>query len=418
MYFFAYILAAYAYQYCLCICYYRHMKQVTTTLKLKFHDLNGVKESLFADTVAASTELANELLRIPVKERKKLTTANVVIPLKSALSNQVIRHLKGKAGKQVKRFKVFWPEVNNQNWKLRKVGTTYSVSFPTIQGDKRVPLQVEHYHFAEQLDRVLSGEGQRGTLKLMQLRGCWYAILSITWDVPSVESAGRIGVDRGQNRLAVAATLTGQSVFFSGSQVAHRRRQFQKRRMELQKAGKYRAVKKLERKETRWMREVNHTIGSRIVRFANAIDADVWVEDLSGIRKSKQRKKTRSDAGKSRHTWAYYDLEWKLSYKMALVGREMHKRPAAYTSKTDHRNGLIAKRSGYAFTGHDGYRCDADWNAAMNIAQWDGFSCSLELKEAVPVMGSVASENGVFDDPPNSMNALVGEQLSLFPAAS
>ena len=361
---------------------------------------------MFDQTVAECTDLANELLQMPIADRKKLTTAKVVTSLKSALSNQIIRHLKGKASKRTKTFRVFWPEVNNQNWKLCKVGDTYSVSFPTIQGDKRVPLDVHHHHFAEQLDRVLSGDGERGTLKLMKLRGCWYAVLSITWDVPNVESTERIGVDRGQNRLAVAATLNGQSVFFSGSQVTHRRRQFQRLRMELQKAGKYRAVKKLERRETRWMREVNHTISRRLARFANATDADVWVEDLSGIRKSKQRKKTRSDAGKSRHTWAYYDLECKLSYKMAVIGREMHKRPAAYTSKTDHRNGLIGKRSGYAFKGHDGYRCDADWNAAMNIAQWDGFACSLELKEAVPVMGSVASGNGVVDDPLNSMNPL------------
>lgn len=61
------------------------MAQVTTTLKLKFFDLNQVKANMFADTVAASTQLANELLRVPFAERKKLTTAQVVTPLKSAL---------------------------------------------------------------------------------------------------------------------------------------------------------------------------------------------------------------------------------------------------------------------------------------------------------------------------------------------
>jgi hypothetical protein len=71
------------------------MKHVTTTLKLKFQDLNGVKAAMFAETVDASTELANELLRVPVAERKKLTTTTVVTPLKSALSNQVIRGFAG-----------------------------------------------------------------------------------------------------------------------------------------------------------------------------------------------------------------------------------------------------------------------------------------------------------------------------------
>ncbi|MEM9151783.1 MAG: transposase [Cyanobacteria bacterium P01_F01_bin.3] len=392
------------------------MRQVTTTLKLKFLDLNQVKALTFAETTAAATDLANDLLKVPFAERKQLTTAKVVTPLKSALSNQVIRLLRGKAGKRVKGFKVFWPEVNNQNWKLCKVGDTYSVSFPTIQGDKRVPLFVNDAHYAEQLDRVLSGQDcERGTLKLMQLRGIWYAVLSITWEVPEVESTGRIGVDRGQHRLAVTVTLSGQCVFFDGAEVMHRRRQFQRLRMQLQKAGKYRAVKKLERREARWMREINHTISRRIVRFASAVDADVYLEDLSGIRQtSKQHRKNRSDAGTSRHTWAYYDLEQKLCYKMALAGRTMHKRPAQYTSQTDHRNGLIGKRKGHAFTGADGYQCDADWNAGFNLAKWDGFSCSLNLKEAAPVIGVVGSGSGVFDSPLNSMNAFEGEQLELF----
>ncbi|MFQ3585534.1 MAG: transposase, partial [Cyanobacteriota bacterium] len=351
-----------------------------------------------------------------------------------------IRVLKGKAGQRVKHFKVFWPEVNNQNWKLHKVGSTYSVSFPTIQGDKRVPLEVGSSYYAERLERILAEQDcERGTLKLMQIRGVWYAVLSITWDVPEVRSTERLGVDRGQNRLAVAATRWGRAVFFGGGEVAHRRRRFQRLRTQLQQAGKYRALKKLERKEARWMRAVNHTmtlrvvrstISRRIARFANAVNADVWMEDLSGIRQSKQHRKTRSvdaprlaeqNAGKSRHTWSYYDLEWKVAYKLEMAGRTLHKRPAAYTSKTDHRTGLICsagpeaigKRSGHLFTGHDGYCCDADWNAAillrktrsvMNIAQWDGFSCPLSLKEALPVIGRVGSGDGVFGNPLNSMN--------------
>ncbi|MEM1309616.1 MAG: RNA-guided endonuclease TnpB family protein, partial [Cyanobacteria bacterium P01_H01_bin.153] len=143
--------------------------------------------------------------------------------------------------------------------------------------------------------------------------------------VPEVESPERIGVDRGQNRLAVAVTSTGQAVFFDGSEVMHRRRRFQRLRMQLQKAGKYRAVKRLERRERRWMREVNHMISRRMVRFACAVNADVWVEELSGIRQSsQQRRKNRSDAGTSRHTWAYYDLEQKIDYKMSLAGRTRH----------------------------------------------------------------------------------------------
>ncbi|MGF1540014.1 MAG: hypothetical protein ACFCU5_06105 [Pleurocapsa sp.] len=119
--------------------------QVTRTLKLKFHRLNVVKAPMFAETTVACTELANKLLKLPIKERKKLTTAKVVTPLKSALANQIIRQVSGDAGKKTKEFKLLPPEINYQNWRLFKKGSTYSVSFPTMRGVKRVPIEVMYF---------------------------------------------------------------------------------------------------------------------------------------------------------------------------------------------------------------------------------------------------------------------------------
>jgi hypothetical protein len=87
----------------------------TRTLKLKFLYLNQVKADLCNQTTAEYTNLANELLKLPINERKKLTTAKVVSPLKSALVNQVIRQVKGEAGEKTKEYKILPPEVNNQN---------------------------------------------------------------------------------------------------------------------------------------------------------------------------------------------------------------------------------------------------------------------------------------------------------------
>lgn len=207
------------------------------------------------------TELGNELLKLPIKERKKLTTAKVVTPLKSALANQVIRHCKGKAGKKTQKFKLLPPEVNCQNWRLFKVGDVYSVSFPTLFGIKRVPIEVKSRHWQPILNRLLVKDDvlTKGTLKLRQFKGKWYALVSITEEVPDVIANNRVGVDRGQNQIAVATGAKGFGLFFSGKQVKHRRRKFQQRRKQLSIAGKYRAVKKLEQKEQRWMRAVNHT---------------------------------------------------------------------------------------------------------------------------------------------------------------
>jgi putative transposase len=395
--------------------------QITRTLKLKFHNLNAVKAQLFAETTTACTELANELLKLPPSERKKLTTATFVTHLKSALANQVIRQVKGKAGKRTKEFKLLPPEINYQNWRLFKMGSTYSVSFPTLHGVKRIPIEIKSSHWQILLDRLLNEDENifKGTLKLYQKKRKWYALVSLTEDVPKIESNNRIGIDRGQNMLATAVPSQGFGLLFSGKEVHARRRYFQKRRQQLQKAKKYRAIKKLERKEQRWMRAVNHTVSRRIVDFADWQDADLVLEDLAGCRQTmKQSKKQRSDNSQSRHAWAYYDLAQKLEYKQAMNGRQVNYRPPHYTSKTSCINGVIGKRDGNWFRCTSGAIIQADFNSGRNLAIWDYRSCPVDFQRSVSVIDIDNLQDGVFDNPQNLMNAVKGRveyvQLSLF----
>ncbi len=395
--------------------------QVTRTLKLKFHNLNAVKAQLFAETTKAYTELANELLKLPIKERKKLTTAQVITSLKSALSNQVIRQVKGKAGKRTKEFKLLPPEINYQNWRLFKKGNTYSVSFPTIQGVKRVPLEIKSNHWQLILDRLLYRDKSltKGTLKLYQKKSKWYALVSLTEEVPEVKANNRIGVDRGQNMLATAVPKKGFGRLFSGKGVKHRRRYFQQRRQQLQKAQKYRSIKKLEQKEQRWMKAVNHTVSRRIVNFADWLDADLVLEDLSGCRQTmKQSRKSRADNAQSRHTWSYYDLQCKLEYKQAAVCRQVHYRPPHYTSKTSSVNGIIGNRNGNWFKCTSGAILQSDFNSGRNLAIWDNRVCSIDSRKATDVISLVNLSDGVIGSPPNLVNAVQGRveyvQLSLF----
>jgi putative transposase len=397
--------------------------KVTTTLKLKFHNLNSIKAQMFAETTTACTELANELLKLPIAERKKLTTAKVLTSLKSALANQVIRHCKGKAGKKTKKFKLLPPEINCQNWRLFNVGGIYSVSFPTLYGIKRVPISVKSHHWQPILDRLLTNDQTltKGTLKLCQYRNKWYALISVTEEVPEVIADNRVGVDRGQNQIAVAVPKKGFGLFFSGKQVKHRRRKFQQRRQQLQKAGKYRAIKRLEQKEQRWMRAVNHAVSRQIVDFADWQDADLILEDLSGCRQTmKQRKKSRSDNAQSRHVWAYYDLGQKLGYKMAKLGRQVHVRPPHYSSKTSSVNGVIGKRKGHWFKCTSGAILNSDFNAGKNLAIWDYRSCPVDFQRAVPVISTDNLLDGVIGNPPNLMNAVKGrvEEDAIFEVAS
>ena len=371
--------------------------ELTRTLKLKFHGLNAVKAELFAETTAAYTELANQVIKLPIKDRKKLTTAKVVTPLKSALANQVIRQVKGRAGSKTKEYKLLPPEVNYQNWRLVKKGDTYSVSFPTLQGVKRVPIEVKSNHWQSLLNRLLSNDEtlSKGTLKLYQKKQKWYALVSLAEEVPESQSRTRIGVDRGQNQLATAVPKQGFGLLFPGKQVKHIRRRFQQRRQQLQKAKKYRAAKKLEQKEQRWMRAVNHTVSRHIVNFANWLNADLMLEDLSGCRQTmKQSRKQRSDNSQSRHAWAYYDLQTKLEYKQAMNGRRVFYRPPHYSSKTSSLNGLIGKRDGNWFKCSSGAILQADFNSGRNLAIWDYRSCSVDFQKSVPVISADNLQEG------------------------
>ncbi|WP_226585058.1 zinc ribbon domain-containing protein [Microseira wollei] len=117
------------------------------------------------------------------------------------------------------------------------------------------------------------------------------------------------------------------------------------------------------------MEAVNHTISRRIVRFAEYHNADVVIEDLEGCRNTmKQSQKNRFDHGESRHAWAYYSLEQKLDYKLALKGLKLIKRPDRYTSKSCSTCGTIGNRKKHDFNCPLGHHHNADLNAALNLA--------------------------------------------------
>lgn len=381
--------------------------KTTRTIKLKFKDLNSSKADIFQEMSAETTRLANELLKIPYMERRKLTTAKVSSSLKSALINQVIRHTISKTGRKAKEYKVLPPEVNKQNWKVHKVGDTYSICFPTINGDKRIPIEVANQHWQYILDGIWSGTIEYGSFKLIKHKSKWYAYVSITEEVPEATTQNRLGCDRGQNNLAVVTPSNGFGKFYSGRQVKHKRRYFQKRRQQLQEAKKFRALRKWNKKESKWMEAVNHTISRKIVSFAQFHEADVVIEDLEGCRDTmKQTKKSRSDSGNSRHTWSYYSLEQKLDYKLALKGLKLIKRPAPYTSKSCSTCGNLGDRKGHHFNCPNGHYHNADLNASRNLAQWDGFSCQLNLEKGMSVIDISDSIDAVLDTPLNSMKSL------------
>ena len=375
----------------------------TLTLKLPFLRLNATKAAAFERLQDLNTATANAILALPKEERGALTTAHFMhVELGSAWMNQTIRTARAKTG--VKQFKVLPLETNNQNWTLHKVGATYSLGFGLLRGvKKRVPLEVYGAHATRALDALLDGTAKKGGLKLWRSRrGLWYALVSVTMEVPVAERSGQwIGVDRGQNHLAVASTPTGRPRFWTCGVVRQARRHYAAKRRRLQKAGKHKTVRRLEHKEARLVRHVNHVISKQIVRFAADHGSGIRLEELRGIRQtSKQRTNTKRQADKNRDYWPYFDLETKIMYKAALAGVPVEKVSAAYTSKSCCRCGAIGLRERHSFRcPRCGYRGHADHNASRNVGRWIGVSCPVVLERGVGVMPASVPPGAVHGSP-------------------
>lgn len=383
------------------------MVTITLTLKLPFLDLNQNKVIEFERLQSLNTEIANGMLAMAKQERRKLTSKNFAdIEIASAFINQTIRN--ANAETKVKKFKTLPLETNNQNWKLQKVGSTYSVVFNLCRDrSKRIPVAIHTTKNQAQLDAILAGEAKAGTLKIWRSqKGIWYALISVSMEVPDAPKSERfVGVDRGQRHLAVAATPEGIALFLSFQYIRHIRRHFATQRRRLQKAGKTRVVKRIEQTEQRIIRHINHIISKQIIAFALKHNCGIRIEDLSGIRNSKQNKKAKSDAGYNRDYWPYYDLEQKIIYKAALAGVVVEKIPSAYTSKACSKCHAIGERKGNHFScSRCSYQGHADHNAAVNIGNWLGMACLVLLKFPETVIASGVEPGAVYGTPPSLVN--------------
>ena len=382
------------------------MATATKTLKLPFLRLNKAKADEFARLQVLNTEVANSILAMPKDVRAALTSKHFnTIEIGSAWINQTIRNARTRT--KVKQFGSLPLETNNQNWTLHKTGGTFSVGFGLLRGvKKRVPLAVHQAVHAGWLEAILDGRAKSGSIKLWRSRkGIWYVCISASMEVPDAAETDKwIGIDRGQKIPAVAALPDrGRVFFFKSGRIAHLRREYSKRRKKLQRAGKHRAVKKLERKERRTVTHINHCISKQIVGLAVRYGCGLRFEDLSGIRQnSRQRKKTKSDSGKNRDYWPFFQLEQFSKYKAIPQAVPVENIPAPYTSKTHHVCGRIGIRKGFDFYCPS---CDkhehADANAGRNIGQWTGMFCAFDPSKASSVILEAGLAHGVYGGPLN-----------------
>ncbi|MDS0260967.1 transposase [Haloarcula sp. S1CR25-12] len=179
----------------------------------------------------------------------------------------------------------------------------------------------------------------------------------------TAEDGTVLGVDLGIENLAV----TSPAFFFSGRELAHNLREFEKVRGGLQQTGTRSAHRTLEQssgRELRYVRDVLHRASNAIVDEALRYECDVIAfEDLTNI-----RDRTGASWG---HKWAFRTLYEQVEYKAEAEGISVQQVGSAYTSKRCAECGFTAGENRPNRTDFCCQECEseanADYNAAKNI---------------------------------------------------
>ena len=120
----------------------------TITLRLELHNPTKVKQDMYERMTEVNTAFANWLLNHPElnqatsKRFKEFSSQR----FPSAVVNQTIREVKSqKKNQKTKKFRTLWCCFNNQNVKVEKKGSFYTVSFPTLEKRIGVPVVTHPY---------------------------------------------------------------------------------------------------------------------------------------------------------------------------------------------------------------------------------------------------------------------------------
>jgi putative transposase len=304
---------------------------------------------------------------------------------------QALRRVVGnaKAVKQVHQFRPTSISLDARTFKYEE--SKQSVGVTLMSRRVNLPLKIGGYQLA-----LLRGQTPTSATLNKTRQGDYY--INIVVEIqskPTGKTPKVIGVDLG--RTDIATTSMGKA--WSGKEIQSVRDKYSKTRSNIQRKrtrSARRLMRRLQGRETRYQKWLNHNISKQLIREAKELDAALAFEDLTNIRQSLNQQPRNKTERRRTNNWAFYQLRVFVAYKAIIAGVRVVFVPPAYTSKTCSRCGHVhpetdskkAYRHGKKFKcGHCGFEHDSDINAAINIAalgisvsnpESPGFSCRLE----------------------------------------
>jgi len=220
-----------------------------------------------------------------------------------------------------------------------------------------------------QHEMLVDPQWEIGGADLVWRRGVYYLHVPQSTEAPSItETPDAIGVDLGI--VNVATDSTGER--FTGARVREVRNRSVKRRAALQRVGTrsaQRRLKQMSGREQRFMKDINHTISTALVKKAVVSRKALALEDLTGIR---DRTMVRREDRDARHSWAFNQLRTYIAYKAAWAGVQVRFVDPAYTSQTCSQCGHGERANRQSQASFQCRQCgcclNADINAATNIS--------------------------------------------------
>lgn len=318
----------------------------------------------------------------------KYTTADIDTPLPSALKNQCIQDAKS----IVKKYNKNCREASAKNSKLAKQKSTFTIKEPSIPvlkkpccyiNNQNYKIKDDHIEFPALIDGKVKRIAVRTSMTDRQkliLSDAKLGILRIVYKGKKIvaqivyeakeqqylEEGNIMGVDLGIKCPAVSYISDGHIKFYgNGRKNKYMRRHYKYLRQNYSKAKNIDAVKRINNKEQRIMKDIDHKLSREIIETAISHNVKIIkLERLANIRPTTRKSRKNNH---SLHTWSFYRLAQFIEYKARLAGIKVEYVNPAYTSQTCPVCGHVHHANDRNYTCKCGFRIHRDILGAMNI---------------------------------------------------
>lgn len=318
----------------------------------------------------------------------KYTTADVKADLPSALTNQCIRDAKSIVNKYNKECR----KVSAKNISLARQKSNITIKEPNVPVLKRPCCYVNNQNFkirdnCIEFPVLIKGKSKRisirtsmtdkqkqifADIKLGTMRIVYKSntiVAQIVYEVaePGYADDGNVmGIDLGIKCPAVSYISDGSIKFYgNGRKNKYMRRHYKYLRRKLQKAKCMNAVERINNKEQRIMKDIDHKLSHDIIETAVFHHVrTIKLEQLSNIRSTTRTSRKNNH---SLHTWSFYRLAQYIEYKARFAGIKVEYVNPAYTSQMCPVCGHVHHANDRNYTCKCGFHIHRDLLGAMNI---------------------------------------------------